>query len=210
MLMISDEGLEAADFFVQTFAKVFLVIFLILLIVYIVWEVAYWKIFSKAGEKGWKSLIPIYNQYILCKVVGVSPWWMLICAGAFVLSSVSEIFLSLSVAASIYFNILISLSLARSFGKSDGFGIVTFFFRVICFCILGFDKSKYLGPKPLDDIIMNSIVNNSSSNNTANNNTVSDNSDTIEDIDNFKFCSSCGTKVNKDSVFCTNCGKKFD
>lgn len=206
MLMISDEGLEAADFFVKTLASVLLVISLILLIAYIVWKVAYWKIFSKAGEKGWKSLIPIYNQYILCKIVGVSPWWMLICAGALVLSSVSEIFLTLSVAAGIYFNALISIGLARSFGKSDGFGIVTFFFRLICFCILGFDKSKYLEPKPLDDIIMNSIVNN----NTANSNTVNNNSDTTQDIDNFKFCSSCGAKVSKDSCFCTNCGKKFD
>lgn len=206
MLMISDEGLEAADFFVKTLASVLLVISLILLIAYIVWKVAYWKIFSKAGEKGWKSLIPIYNQYILCKIVGVSPWWMLICAGALVLSSVSEIFLTLSVAAGIYFNALISIGLARSFGKSDGFGIVTFFFRLICFCILGFGKSKYLEPKPLDDIIMNSIVNN----NTANSNTVNNNSDTTQDIDNFKFCSSCGAKVSKDSCFCTNCGKKFD
>ena len=108
MMTISEEGLEAADFFVKTLASVILVISLILLIAYIVWKVAYWKIFSKAGEKGWKSLIPIYNQYILCKIVGVSPWWMLICAGALVLSSVSEIFLTLSVAAGIYFNALIS------------------------------------------------------------------------------------------------------
>ena len=71
---------------------------------------------------------------------------------------------------------------------------------------MGFDKSKYLEPKPLDDIIMNSIVNN----NTTNSNTVNNNSDTTQDIDNFKFCSSCGTKVSKDSGFCTNCGKKFD
>ena len=29
-----------------------------------------WKIFTKAGEKGWKSLIPIYNVYILFKISG--------------------------------------------------------------------------------------------------------------------------------------------
>ena len=32
--------------------------------------VAMWKIFTKAGEKGWKSLIPIYDLYILYKISG--------------------------------------------------------------------------------------------------------------------------------------------
>lgn len=32
--------------------------------------VGFWKIFVKAGEKGWKSLIPVYNAYILCKIAG--------------------------------------------------------------------------------------------------------------------------------------------
>ena len=36
----------------------------IALIYYILLVVAGWKIFEKAGEKGWKSLIPIYNTYI--------------------------------------------------------------------------------------------------------------------------------------------------
>ena len=28
----------------------------------------YWKVFTKAGEAGWKSLIPIYNSYVLGNV----------------------------------------------------------------------------------------------------------------------------------------------
>ncbi|MBR3281478.1 MAG: hypothetical protein IKI57_06580 [Clostridia bacterium] len=32
--------------------------------------VGLWKIFTKAGEKGWKALIPIYNAYILFKISG--------------------------------------------------------------------------------------------------------------------------------------------
>lgn len=30
--------------------------------------VALWRIFTKAGEKGWNCLIPIYNMYILFKI----------------------------------------------------------------------------------------------------------------------------------------------
>lgn len=32
--------------------------------------IAWWRIFEKAGEKGWKALIPIYNGYILFKICG--------------------------------------------------------------------------------------------------------------------------------------------
>ncbi len=35
---------------------------------YIIMVIANWKIFSKAGEAGWKSLIPILNYYIEFKI----------------------------------------------------------------------------------------------------------------------------------------------
>ena len=33
--------------------------------------IATWKIFVKAGEKGWKSLIPFYSVYIQCRIAGI-------------------------------------------------------------------------------------------------------------------------------------------
>lgn len=35
--------------------------------------VSLWKIFEKFGEPGWASIIPIYNLYILLKIVGWEP-----------------------------------------------------------------------------------------------------------------------------------------
>ena len=29
-----------------------------------------WKVFVKAGQPGWAAIIPIYNAYILLKIVG--------------------------------------------------------------------------------------------------------------------------------------------
>jgi hypothetical protein len=40
------------------------------LLVAVLLIVALWKIFTKAGQPGWASLIPIYNIYIWCKIVG--------------------------------------------------------------------------------------------------------------------------------------------
>ena len=41
----------------------------------ILFIIAGWKIFEKAGEKGWKILIPVYNAYILFKICGLKKWF---------------------------------------------------------------------------------------------------------------------------------------
>ena len=37
--------------------------------------IAWWRIFEKAGEKGWKAIIPIYNVYILFRICGIKECW---------------------------------------------------------------------------------------------------------------------------------------
>src|SRR5438034_10009022 len=39
---------------------------------------AWWKIFTKAGQPGWACIIPIYNLYVWCKIVGRQWWWILL------------------------------------------------------------------------------------------------------------------------------------
>jgi len=36
-----------------------------------------WKLFQKAGEKGWKALIPFYSSYIMLKISGRPGWWLI-------------------------------------------------------------------------------------------------------------------------------------
>ncbi len=50
----------------------------ILLVIIAATIAALWKIFEKAGEKGWKALIPIYNYYIWLKIIKRPWWWILI------------------------------------------------------------------------------------------------------------------------------------
>ena len=40
------------------------------LLIALVLIVAMWKVFTKAGQPGWASIMPIYNLYIWCKIVG--------------------------------------------------------------------------------------------------------------------------------------------
>lgn len=37
--------------------------------------IAFWKIFQKAGEKGWKAIIPFYNQYTEFKIFWTTKWF---------------------------------------------------------------------------------------------------------------------------------------
>jgi signal peptidase I len=37
-----------------------------------------WKIFEKAGEQGWKALIPVYNCYLWLKLLKKPWWWIFI------------------------------------------------------------------------------------------------------------------------------------
>ena len=89
------------------------------LIVLILMIVAMWKIFEKAGEAGWKSIIPIYNTYTLFRIAGRNGLW----------------FLALFVPIlNIVALIMLALDLAKHFGKSTAFA-------------LGFGDAKYVGTK---------------------------------------------------------------
>jgi hypothetical protein len=93
--------------------------------------VAMWKVFVKAGQPGWASIIPIYNLYIWCKIVG-RPWWWIL--------------LMLIPLVNFIICIILCIDLAKSFGKGVGFGLGLAFLGVIFFPILGFGSAQYEGP----------------------------------------------------------------
>ena len=93
--------------------------------------VAMWKVFTKAGQPGWASLIPIFNIYIWCKIVGRPGWWVILMLIPFV---------NLIVA------IILCIDLAKSFGQGVGFGIGIILLSIIFLPILGFGSAQYQGP----------------------------------------------------------------
>lgn len=144
------------------------IIMIIALIVGILTIIGQWKMFKKGGEEGWKSLIPFYSQYTLCKLVGVNPWWILIVFLAGMVGGMIPILSFVGSILSIYFAVILAISTARSYGKSDGFGVATIFFTPICYLILGGANTQYVGPRPMNDAIMGLF--NKDANNNANNN----------------------------------------
>ncbi len=93
-----------------------------------------WKVFQKAGEPGWYSIIPIYNAYILLKVSAKPGWWL-------VLMFVPGVNVVCSVMATI--------SLAQRFGRSAAFGVGLTFLGFIFYPVLAFGNSRYTPRPPL-------------------------------------------------------------
>lgn len=84
------------------------------LIIAVLVIVAMWKMFQKAGKPGWAAVIPIYNLIVFCQVAGKPGWWVIL----FFIPIVN-----------IVFDIIVSLGLARNFGKSGAFGFFLVFSR---------------------------------------------------------------------------------
>lgn len=90
-----------------------------------------WKTFEKAGHPGWAAIVPIYNLYILTQIAGRPWWWLLLMFIPFI---------------SIIFAIILSIDIAKSFGKGVAFGLGLAILAPIFYCILGFGSATYEGP----------------------------------------------------------------
>lgn len=117
--------------------------------------IGWWKIFTKAGEAGWKSLIPIYNVYILFKISWTtSAFWKMIIA-SFLAGVFEYLYLYVSQGLIISLGFLIcsvvilvimfrmNFKLSNAFGHGILFGLGLLFFPYVFELILGFCGSTY-------------------------------------------------------------------
>ena len=105
--------------------------FALVILLFVLFTAADWRLFSKAGEDGWQSLIPIWRIIVLYKIVYGNPWKSL---------------LMLIPLLNIVFYAGLMMRLAMVFGKSRSFGILMIFFSAILTLVLAFSDCKYLGP----------------------------------------------------------------
>ena len=105
-------------------------VMIISLLVTVLMIVAMWKVFTKAGEPGWGSIIPILNLYFLCKIAGRPGWWLL---------------LMLIPVVNLIVWIIVCVDIAKNFGKGAGFGIGLALLGFIFFPILAFSDATYQG-----------------------------------------------------------------
>ncbi|HEY3308245.1 MAG TPA: DUF5684 domain-containing protein [Desulfuromonadaceae bacterium] len=103
---------------------------LMLLVACLLIIIAQWIIFERAGQAGWKCLIPFYGMYILMEIAGKPGWWM---------------FLLLIPLVGVVILLLSMLALAKKFRRSELFGVGIFLLPMIFFPVLAFGGSEYEG-----------------------------------------------------------------
>lgn len=121
---------------------------------YVILVIACWRIFTKAGEAGWKSIIPFYNSYILYKLTwkGVMFWVVLVMIVAgYILNSMDNTVISilgwLMITASTVTGWVQKYKFSQSFGHGIGFAVGLVLLNPIFTLILGFGGDQYQGPK---------------------------------------------------------------
>jgi hypothetical protein len=92
---------------------------------------ATWKIFTKAGQPGWASIVPFYGNIVLLRMTGRPGWWLLLFLIPFV---------------NVVISIIHIVEIAKSFGKGAGFTVGLIFLTPIFWPMLAFGSSRYVGP----------------------------------------------------------------
>ena len=109
-----------------------------------------WRVYEKAGRKGWESIILFYNIYVFFTIAGLE-WWYIIL-----------MFVSL---VNIYVAVHFAIKLAHRFNKSTAFGFGLLFLNPIFMSILAFEKDTVYTTKD-----GSSNMNGSNNSNNYNNN----------------------------------------
>ena len=119
--------------------------------IYVLLIIGWWKIFTKAGEAGWKSLIPFYNIYTIFKICWETKYFwftLLISVLSGVLSAIPAVGGFLGAICSIALIVLYVMQnykLAKAFGHGGGYTVGLIFLPNIFVLILGFGSSAYQG-----------------------------------------------------------------
>jgi len=131
--IMSQLGIErGGGFDFASLVPIILIIFVIAMVPGLVVIISLWKIFKKAGKRGWESIVPFYDSYTMYDITWGNGWYFLL---EFVPGMGWIIW------------ILTCLKLAKSFGKDTGFGVGLIFLYVIFLPILAFGDAKYIGPE---------------------------------------------------------------
>ena len=95
----------------------------------LVYIVSMFIIFSKAGQAGWKAIVPFFNLFVFTKISGKPAWWI-------------AIYLIIPIGY-----IIASLDLSKLFGKKIIFSIGLILLPIIFYPLLAFGKAHYVKPK---------------------------------------------------------------
>lgn len=145
--------------FVLGFTGVYLLICCVSLAVSIMDIIALYKLYEKAGESGWKSLIPFYNFFVLSKIVtgkynfGAAYMILTVLYGLFIILGVLieslplMLFAMLLALPVIVMAVYLYYQLGKVYGKSSLWCVMMIFLYPLLIIAMAFDNDTvYEGP----------------------------------------------------------------
>lgn len=137
----------------------YLIIMLVSLVLGVLSLIATYRLYEKAGEEGWKSLIPVYNFFVLSRIITgkyifgtiymvVALVYVIFYSIGAALQSVPMILISLLFALPVYVMAgYMYYQMGKVYGKSTGWCVAMIFLSPILIIAMGFDKDTvYCGP----------------------------------------------------------------
>lgn len=145
---------------IDLLAAYILIVIAVIVIGFLLWlfiKICQWVIFQKAGQAGWKSLIPIYETFVMLRIIRRPQWWGMLIIGVSIVqliisslledssnNSISlEIISSIATLIALIYSVRITHGLSRSFGRGIGFTLGLLFLPYIFYPILAFGSSSY-------------------------------------------------------------------
>lgn len=149
------EGMLAGAFVLVIF------MFLILAAWLVFYLIGMYKFFEKAGQPGWKGLIPYYNNYVMAVDMGGLRWyWFAIAVGCSLLTAIPIIGVIISLIG-IFANVNMYYNLSKKLNKSTGWIVLATLFGGIVIPLLGFmNNTTWNQAAPVDpDGLFTQIMN---------------------------------------------------
>jgi len=162
---MSTYGSNASDvistIMLSSFAVFYIVLFLVL-IVFVLALTAFiiicnWRILEKAGEPGWKAIVPFYNYYTLADISLTKPTSLVVFIAftvATVMTSCSAIpWLGILIGSFTWLVIMLAngvmnFGMAKAFGQDVAICVLAIFFAPIIRAIIAFSKKiEYTGDR---------------------------------------------------------------
>jgi len=125
-------------------------------LVWIVTALATWRVFVKAGEAGWKALVPGLREYTIFRIAWNSrAFWIYLAvvmaasfmevaadrAGALTVYGIVGSVIDIAV---IYYEVVVKMKLAQCFGRSRAFGLFLYFVEFLGMTSLSFGPYDYM------------------------------------------------------------------
>ena len=122
--------------------------------------IALWNAFERAGEPGWKALVPIYCSYIQYKLSGMKNWFwygLLIAVIAWIVAACipdqQELITNIGSAITWIIYIVMLFKFAIKYGWGVFTSILFVLFYPICILVLGFGNYPYEGKKAEETVV---------------------------------------------------------